>query len=67
MSLAGSGSLVGSASPVAEEKMEQGDTGKALEPHFLWGHPCGDPRRWWEYQSWVQAMGAAGLGVPSKF
>lgn len=28
-----------------EEKMEQGDLGRALEPHFLWGHPYGDPRR----------------------
>lgn len=28
-----------------EEKMEQGDMGRALEPHFLWGHPYGDPRR----------------------
>lgn len=46
----------------AEEKMEQGDMGRALEPRFLWGHPYGDPRRWCKHRSRVQAIGGPTWG-----
>lgn len=42
--------------------MGQGDTESSL-----WDPPpshCGDPSRWREHQSCVQAMGAAGLSLP---